>query len=200
MHLAAGDASVALAPLKRAAQLNPLPEYLWWLLEALRATGHDQEAHTVATQLRQQGALTDRRTLALYLATMGQESETAVQLAEAELASRTDVLTLDALAWALYAAGRGQEARHMSQRAATVGTQDARLFYHAGVIAAAVGKYDEARDWCARAEAIGQMLLPSERAHLAAASAAIPSPLPVLTWQLEPDTEHINDNSEGRRE
>ena len=115
--LAAGQPTAAVAPLRRAAQLNPLPEYQWVLSEALRAAGRAEEAQAVETQLMQRGAANDRRTFALYLATTGRDLETALRLAQAELEVRADVLTLDVLAWALRAAGRYQEARTFSQRA-----------------------------------------------------------------------------------
>jgi hypothetical protein len=57
------------------------------------------------------------------------------------------------------------------------------LFYHAGVIAAAVGQADEATHWFARATALSQMLLPSEREHLAQASARVQTPHTVLAEQ-----------------
>lgn len=178
--LADGNAAAAVAPLTRAAQLNPLPEYQWVLSDALRAAGRAEDAQAVVMHLRQRGAVEDRRTLALYLATTGQEVETAVRLAEEELAARADVFTLDTLAWALHAAGRHDEARAVSERALTVGTQEARLFYHAGVIAAAVGQPDEATHWFAKATALRQMLLPSEREHLAQASARVQTPHTIL--------------------
>jgi hypothetical protein len=53
------------------------------------------------------------------------------------------------------------------------GTQDARLFYHAGVIAAATERSREAAHWFEKAIALQHMLLPSERQHLAKASAAL---------------------------
>jgi len=163
----------AVAPLTRAAQLNPLPEYQWVLMEALRAVGRVEAAEAVETQLMQRGAVDDRRTFALYLATVGRDLETALRLAEEELNVRADVFTLDTLAWALRAAGRYQEARAFSARALAENTQDARLFYHAGVIAAAAGQHEEAARWFAKATAMQHMLLPSERAHLAKASAAL---------------------------
>ena len=52
------------------------------------------------------------------------------------------------------------------KRALAEGTQDARLFYHAGVIAAARGERAEARRWLDKALAAQQMLLPSEREDL----------------------------------
>jgi tetratricopeptide (TPR) repeat protein len=176
----------AITPLSHAAQLNPLPEYQWVLIEALRAAGRADEAAAVATQLKQRGAANDRRTFALYLATTGQDSATALRLAEEELTMRADVFTLDTLAWALSAVGRHQEARTFSARALAEGTQDARLFYHAGVIAAAVDQPAAAARWFAQATALRQMLLPSERQHLAITSAAVSSQLSALALWPSP--------------
>jgi tetratricopeptide (TPR) repeat protein len=171
--LAQGKPTEAVAPLSRAAQLNPLPEYQWVLIEALRAAGRLEAAEVVEAQLMQRGAVDDGRTFALYLATVGRDLKTALRLAEAELNIRADVFTLDTLAWALRAVDRYQEARAFSARALAENTQDARLFYHAGVIAAAAGQREEAKRWVAKATVLQHTLLPSERAHLAKASAAL---------------------------
>lgn len=171
--LAQGKPHDAIVPLQRAVKLNPLPESQWLLIEALRAADRTDEAQAVEQTLMQRGATDDRRTLALYLATTDRDPSLAVRLAQAELEVREDVLTLDDLAWALKAAGKHQEARAVNARAMKVGTRDARLFYHAGVIAAAVGEREEASHWFARAIADRQMLLPSERAQLTKAAAAI---------------------------
>jgi hypothetical protein len=73
---------------------------------------------------------------------------------------------MDALAWAFNANGRFAEAREYSKRALSEGTQDARLFYHAGCIALAVGDSAEAGRWFALSNRIKQMLMPSERDDL----------------------------------
>jgi tetratricopeptide (TPR) repeat protein len=169
--LAEGRAGDAIAPLERAAARAPLPEYQWALIEALRTGGRAEEARAVEAQLLDRGPASDRRTVALYLAATGHDVSTAVQLAQEELAVRADVFTLDTLAWALHAAGRVEDARAASARAMAQGTQDARLFYHAGVIAAAAGHRQEAARWLARAAASRQTLWPSEREHLARESA-----------------------------
>ena len=51
-------------------------------------------------------------------------------------------------------------------RALAEGTQDARLFLHAGVIDAASGRHREAKRWLKRAERLRATLLPSETAEL----------------------------------
>ncbi|HEX9725831.1 MAG TPA: tetratricopeptide repeat protein [Vicinamibacteria bacterium] len=167
--LAEGKDEESVSPLARAATLNPTPEYQWLLIDALRGVEREKEAAVVEAQLLERGAVDDERTFALYLATRGKDVETAVRLAERELEARADVFTLDALAWALHAAGRSEEASALSQRALAEGTRDARLFLHAGVIAAALGDSDNARLRLDQATAIERMLLPSERTHLRAA-------------------------------
>jgi tetratricopeptide (TPR) repeat protein len=159
--------------LRRAARNNPLPEYQWALAEALRDAGRADEARTVEAQLAQQGGATDPRTFALYLTSRGQQIETAIRLAEKELTVRSDVFTLDTLAWSLAAAGKIEEARSAMERALAEGTKDARLFYHAGVIAAAAGEKQKAREWLGKASEIRQMLLPSERQKLSQHLAAL---------------------------
>ena len=160
------QSAAAVEPLQRAAQLNPLPEYQWALAEALRAAGRAGEARPVEDELNRTGASHDPRTYALYLATRREQPDLALQLAQAELQTRGDLFTHDALAWAFAATGRWHEARTHSRRALAEGTADARLFLHAGVIAAHSGQLDEARDWFEKARARGQLLLPSERAEL----------------------------------
>ncbi len=184
--LAEGENDQAIGPLTRAVQLNPLPEYQWLLIEALYAAGRADEAGAIEQELMQRGVVNDRRTFALYLATTGRDTKTAVRLAEEELEVRADVFTLDTLAWALRAAGKHQEARAFSVRALVEGTQDARLFYHAGVIAALVGQHEEASRWFAKATAMQQMLLPSEREQLTTAAAALPSPPSTLAARRAP--------------
>ena len=103
VRVAMGDAAAAVPDLKRAAALNPLPEYQWWLADTLRCAGRDDEAAGVETQLRSRGESADPRTFALFLATRGEDPVTALRLAREELNNRQDVLTRDALAWALAA-------------------------------------------------------------------------------------------------
>jgi Flp pilus assembly protein TadD len=78
------------------------------------------------------------------------------------LTVRHDVFTEDARAWALTAAGRLDEARTAMERALSEHTRDARLFLHAGVIAASTGRRADARRWFSQADALRSTLLPSE--------------------------------------
>jgi tetratricopeptide (TPR) repeat protein len=141
----------ALEPLQRAAQATMLPEYLWTLADAQRVAGRLDEAKNTEQILKRRGPQDDPRTYALYLATRGEDVETALRLAQTELETRADVFTLDALAWALHAAGKTTEAQAMMRRALAEGTQDARLALHAAVILDASTNFRQ------------ELLLPSEQ-------------------------------------
>jgi tetratricopeptide (TPR) repeat protein len=193
MLLARNRFSEAVNALQNAAKLNPIPEYQWTLAEALRAAGRENEASGIETQLRQHGASSDPRTLALFLATRHESPETALRLARAELDSRSDVFTHDALAWSLAAAGNLIEARSEMQRALAEGTEDGRLFFHAGMIASQAGHAAEAEDWLGKASGLSHLLLPSERNELqnaawSAKKKASLAPNTQKTFSLGPNT------------
>ncbi|MEY4941580.1 MAG: hypothetical protein RIQ93_3315 [Verrucomicrobiota bacterium] len=174
--LAAGNAVKAAELLGRAVAKNPLPEYRWAHADALRSAGRTSQAEGVEAELRRHGAAEDPRTVALFLATRGQQVETAVRLAEGELKERRDVFTHDACAWAQTAAGDHVAAWASMQRALAEGTQDARLFMHAAVITARL-KREDAPSWMGRARPLERLLLPSEREHLDRADKKAPPPL-----------------------
>lgn len=68
----------------------------------------------------------------------------ALALARKERERRNDIFTCDALAWALYKKGQFAEAKTAMDEALRLGTRDARLLYHAGMIAHALGDRDRA--------------------------------------------------------
>ena len=162
----------AIEVLQAATKRNPLPEYQWALVEALRQKGRGTEAGEVESQLDRNGAANDPRTYSLYLATRGQSLTTALRLAEKELQERSDVFTHDALAWSLAASDKLQEAQCEMEKALAEGTQDPRLFFHAAVIAAKAGNQQNARHWFEKANEHLQSLLPSEQQQLQAAALA----------------------------
>ena len=171
--LAQGKPNEAIVYLRNAVHKDPQPEHRWTLYEALVKAGKRDVANVQKAALMGRGAHEDRRTLALFLASHGAESDTALRLAAEELSLRADVFTLDVMAWALAAAGRYQQALHFIRQALAEGTKDARLFLHAGVIAARTGDGARALDYLAEAERYQQMLLPSERQRLSKEFAAL---------------------------
>ncbi len=175
LALAEGKADMAVAALQRAVEIEPLPDLLWTYAEALRETGQAEKADAVETQIAVAGPRDDPRTCALFLATRGRDVAVALTLAEAELKNRADYFTHDALAWALHANGRSEEALAEIDLALAGDTVDARLFLHAAVISKAVGELDESADWRALARAHWHILLPSERRLLASLDKNLPA-------------------------
>lgn len=178
--MALNEMEEAVETLERAVALSPAPESLWVLADALRESGHIEEATRWERRLERDGASEDPRTFSLYLATRGVAEERSVELAQQEMESRADVFTHDALAWALYRNGQPNRAAEAMELALREQTEDARLFLHAGVIAAARGKRKEASGWLRRAETVQQTLLPSERKHLVALSVSLRASPPSL--------------------
>jgi tetratricopeptide (TPR) repeat protein len=160
IQLAENKPAEAVALLEKAARLNPLPEYNWALADALRSVDRVEEAIRIEQMIVADGG--DPRTVALYLSTRGTDGAKAVTLARAELDKRSDVFTLDALAWALARAGQIDDASMVMARALSEGTQDGRLFLHAAAIAAAGGHPDHAARWARKAQTFRFTLLPSE--------------------------------------
>lgn len=72
--------------------------------------------------------------LALFLAERNRKLAEAVTVAEAVAATRHDIFTQDALAWAYFKIGRVDEAVSASSRALRTGTRDERILSHAAEI------------------------------------------------------------------
>jgi tetratricopeptide (TPR) repeat protein len=172
---ALGFTGAALPDFQRAASLNPLPEYQWWLADALRSAGRIPEAAQIEAQLNRRGEVADPRTFALYLSTRHQEPAAALRLAREEIGNRDDVLTRDALAWAMLSGGDAAGAAAVMRTVLAQGTQDARLFLHAGEIAQAQGELVVAQKWFAAARPFAATLTPSERRLLQARLGAGPT-------------------------
>jgi tetratricopeptide (TPR) repeat protein len=83
--------------------------------------------------------------LAGFYADVRGDGAQAIKWAEKDLALRPHFATQDALAWALYRAGRFEEAHHASREALSSGVKDAHLFFHAAMIHLAAGKTDEGK-------------------------------------------------------
>jgi tetratricopeptide (TPR) repeat protein len=142
---ATGDTDRAIRVYRRAITLAPQPEALAGLGNLQLALGDERAAtgsfETIAAidRLgRSRGGVHDRQ-IALFYADREIKPRIAIDYARAELVTRKDVHGYDALAWALYADGRYAAASRASDRALELGTRDAKLLYHAGMIAAARG-------------------------------------------------------------
>jgi tetratricopeptide (TPR) repeat protein len=137
--LAGGEHPRAAELLAQSLKASPLAETAWLLGDARAAAGDSKGADEAYAHVVKDGRVADLRTLALFYATKDRDHDEAVRLAETERKVRDDIYTEDALAWALYRAGKLPEARAASDKANALGTKDARLIYHAGAIKIAAG-------------------------------------------------------------
>jgi tetratricopeptide (TPR) repeat protein len=97
------------------------------------------------TVLRQPGPF--HRAWSLFLLDHGREVPTVLAKVREELGTRKDIYGYDLLAWALHRSGRDSEALAPMKQALALGTRDAMLFYHAGMIERALGHEEDARKY-----------------------------------------------------
>ena len=141
----------ALAARKRHYAAAPHPENLYLLGVAFAQAGRAREARTAfaefetAALAESRGVDNANRELVFYYVDHARTPRKALAIAQLEAARRQDVLTLDALAWALSADGRHREARAAIDRALAVGVRDAAMLHRAGVIAQRGGDRAAAR-------------------------------------------------------
>jgi tetratricopeptide (TPR) repeat protein len=155
VRAAQGRASEAVDLLRRRHEIAPHPENLFELAVALRRAGREEEAQEAFRRFEEEaraemeGADNANRELVTYYLDHAPEGarrvDEALRLARREAGGRRDVHTLDILAWTLSAAGEHAEARDAIDEALSVGIRDAKVFYHAGVIAARAGEAGAAR-------------------------------------------------------
>lgn len=89
--------------------------------------------------------------------------------AKEEIAVRKDIYGWDLLGWALHKNGRDLEARAAMRHALALGTRDAMLFYHAGMIDRALGDRAAARRHLTLALAVNPYWHPTQPAEARAA-------------------------------
>ena len=87
-------------------------------------------------------------------------------LADNELRVRPDVYTQDAVAWVRYKQKRYAEAEAAAEKALALHTPEPAFYYHAGLIAEALGKPEEAAGRLKRAQELNGVFDPVQGAVL----------------------------------
>lgn len=173
--VARGDLRAAIERYLAATGTLPLPELLVALGEAQDAAGLTTEAQGTYDLVRAMQALYTENgvnvdlELALFEANHGDPGR-AVELARRAYGAQPNVKAADALAWALYKAGRTDEAATYIAEAARLGTTYPAFAFHAGMIALAQGDSVRATSELSRAVAAPGTLSPLD---LLAARAAL---------------------------
>ena len=145
VRLAVGDLDSAVEFYKQAQERVPLPETAIALGDLYTKLGRADEAkrqYELVEFIERAGSIesgTYSRNIALFWADHDVKLDEALTVARRERELRSDIYTSDALAWCLFKKGELTEAKTAMDEALRLGTQDARLFYHAGMIEQALG-------------------------------------------------------------
>ncbi|GIW11597.1 MAG: tetratricopeptide repeat protein [Chloroflexi bacterium] len=157
---AEGRYAEASALLEPVTLQTPLPEYLILLGDIYAAAGRSEEAQqqyrlvrAVSALFQSSGVDVDLE-LALFDLDQNENVAAAYETLSRLASVRPSIKVLDALAWALYRLGEPETGLEYARQALRLGTPDPLLLYHAGKLAAAAGRPEEARGYFARALAL----------------------------------------------
>jgi tetratricopeptide (TPR) repeat protein len=166
VRAALGDLPGAIAQHERVVQILPDPSFIATLGDLYKLAGREKDAAAQYALVEQighlnamNGALYNRQ-LALFYADHDLKADEAYADAAREYEARQDIYGADALAWTALKAGKITEAQAAIKNALKLGTRDAKLFYHAGMIAHAAGDRVGARDFLKRALALNPQFDP----------------------------------------
>ena len=147
------DLTGAIEQYEKAVRLLPDPDFVAALGNLYKLAGREDDAKMQYELVEQIGRLSAargalyNRQLALFYADHDLKPEEAYNLAAKEYEVRRDIYGADALAWTALKAGKIAEAQGAIKDALRLGTKDARLFYHAAMIAKAAKDETAAREY-----------------------------------------------------
>jgi tetratricopeptide (TPR) repeat protein len=150
---AEGHLSESIALYEKAIGIIPLPAYV-------AALGDVQAKAKNAVDAKKQYELVEfiahlntfnqtvyNRELAMFYADHDVQLQQALELARKEFEVRHDIYTWDALAWTLYKNGQAEQASVAIQKALQLGTRDALLLFHAGMIYEGLGDREKGHEY-----------------------------------------------------
>lgn len=150
VRAARGDLAGAIDLYEKVVRILPDPNFVASLGDLYKIAGRAQDAenqYKLVENIGRLGTLSGtlyNRQLALFYADHGLKAEEAYLSATKEYEVRRDIYGADAVAWTALKSGRVAEAQAAIEEALKLGTKDAKLYYHAGMIASAAGNRDEA--------------------------------------------------------
>ncbi len=156
---ARGDVPAATNYYEQAVRIAPSVSFMAALGDLYQLAGREREAATQYELVEQLGQHSRKlhgtpfdRASALFCADHDYKVEEAYALARGEYdGGRHDIYGADALAWTALKADRLEEAQAAIKEALKLGTLDAKLLYHAGMIARRAGDRAAAGDYLRRA-------------------------------------------------
>ena len=157
VEAARGRLGRAIELQRRAVEAVPLPHLVAQLGDLLAAAGRQDEARAqydlvrVIERIQAANGVNSDLETALYRVDHGIRLGETLALARRARADRPSIFGDDVLAWALARNGRCGEALSWSKRSLRLGTRDASMFFHRGMIERCLGHRAESRRWFARA-------------------------------------------------
>lgn len=143
---ARGDIAGAISNYTAAVQRLPVPEFVIALGDSLMAAGRSDEAarqYALVPEMQDlytaNGVHMDLE-IALFDADRGRNLSAAVARAQEGFARQPSVTAADVLSWTLYQSGQYDAAGEASKQALRLGTRDALMLFHAGMIEARLGE------------------------------------------------------------
>jgi tetratricopeptide (TPR) repeat protein len=170
VRAAQGDLIGAIEQYQHAVRIIPDPSFVAALGDLYKLAGSEKDAAVQYSLVEKIGLLNElngtlyNRQLALFHADHDLKAEAAYANAVREYSVRRDIYGADAVAWTAFKAGRVAEAQSAIKEALRLGTKDARLFYHAGMIAQAAGDQRSAREYLKRALTLNPQFDPMQSA------------------------------------
>jgi tetratricopeptide (TPR) repeat protein len=151
IEAARGKYGDAVRRLRHVVDVLPLPQHAILLGDVLPAAGRGAEVRSayevvdaIEELLEANGVRTEQQT-ALFDLDHDRDVAAALVRARAAYAAAPGINAADVLAWALYKNDRCEEARDSSIEALRLGTRDALMLFHRGMIERCLGNDGEAR-------------------------------------------------------
>jgi tetratricopeptide (TPR) repeat protein len=160
VRAAQGDYSGAITEYTPAVNRMPLPQFVIALGDIYAAAGQPAQAAQqydlvgVEEKLYAANGVDLDAEMSLFDADHNRNLSTVLDRARAAYARRPSITVADILAWTLYKTGDYASADQMMQTALRLGTQSPLMDYHAGMIAYQLGRYDDARTYLDKIEAM----------------------------------------------
>lgn len=151
LRAARGDLPGAIESLEKSVSMRPDPASIALLADIYKMAARDADAQRQYVLLDEIARLSAakgniyNRELSMFYANHDLKTAEACEAVTKEYETRRDIYGADAVAWACYKSGRMDEARAAMKDALRLGTRDAQLFYHAGMIEKASGNKTEAK-------------------------------------------------------
>jgi len=144
LYVARGEYQQAIEHYQQVADRLPAPKFVIALGELYEVTGQPEKATRqydlarLMQQLSAEAGVDVDLELTRFEIDHGTDPARALQKAQTIYERRPSIQAADLLAWALYHTGRYIEAQRYSQEALRLGTREAMMHYHAGMIAYAL--------------------------------------------------------------